>query len=265
MGADAGVEAHALDDGACVEALHLGVGVQLVEVADAQGQVGVGEEFDGLGLRRPHEQDLRVVERGPAQQRGKLSGRFFASLRMTTTSLRMTTISVVAHDDAGGVEVVVEGLALAEELRREEEAPGGVLLLQGAGVAHGDGALDDHHGFRVDAQDQLDDLLHVGGVEEVLLGVVVGRGGDDHEVGVAVGGRTVERGGEPQRPGGEVLLDLLVLDGADPAVDLVDLVRDHVHGHDVVVLREERSKAEAHIAGAGDCDFHIFSRKSGWM
>ena len=32
------------------EALHLGVGVELVEVADAQGEVGVGEELHGLGF-----------------------------------------------------------------------------------------------------------------------------------------------------------------------------------------------------------------------
>ena len=33
------VEADALDDGAAVEALDLGVGVELVEVADAEGEI----------------------------------------------------------------------------------------------------------------------------------------------------------------------------------------------------------------------------------
>ena len=57
VGADTGVEAHALDDGAAVEALDLGVGVKLVEVADAEGEVGVGEEFHGLGFLHAHAQD----------------------------------------------------------------------------------------------------------------------------------------------------------------------------------------------------------------
>ena len=103
------------------------------------------------------------------------------------------------------------------------------------------------------------------GVEEILLGVVVGRGGDDDEVGVAVGRAGVQRGGQPQRPGGEVFLDLLVLDRADAVVDLVDLLGDHVHRHHLVVLREEGGEAEAYVTGAGDCYLHIFSKKSGWM
>ena len=57
VGADAGIEADALDNGTAVEALDLGVGVELVEVADAEGKIGVGEEFHGLGLLHAHAQD----------------------------------------------------------------------------------------------------------------------------------------------------------------------------------------------------------------
>ena len=124
----------------------------------------------------------------------------------------------VAHDDAAGIEVVVEGLALAEELGREEQvqflhAALGVLQVEAAGIAHGDGGLDDHDGIGIDLQNQVDDFLDMAGVKIVLYRVVVGRGGDDHEVGVGIGPATVEGGGEQQRLLGQVALDIVVLDG----------------------------------------------------
>ena len=56
MGADAGVEADAIDDGLGVEALHLGIGVEFIEVGDAEGEVGVSKELDGLGFGGAHEE-----------------------------------------------------------------------------------------------------------------------------------------------------------------------------------------------------------------
>ena len=47
---DARVEADTSDDLPCVQALHLGVGIQLVKVGHAQGQVGIGEQLDGFGF-----------------------------------------------------------------------------------------------------------------------------------------------------------------------------------------------------------------------
>ena len=61
VGADTGVESDAGDDGLGVEALHLGVGVELVEIADAQGEVGVGEELDGFGFFHANEKNRDVL------------------------------------------------------------------------------------------------------------------------------------------------------------------------------------------------------------
>ena len=52
---DAGIERDAVDDVLGVEPFHLGIGIQLVEIADTEGQVGVGKELDGLGLGESHE------------------------------------------------------------------------------------------------------------------------------------------------------------------------------------------------------------------
>ena len=273
--ADARVEADALDDGATVEALDFGVGVELVEVAHAQGEVGVGEELDGLGFFHAHEEGGDVVfDCAFLQEAGEGLGiRLCLGVAdgfdggVLFVELGAFYHLGVAHDDAAGIEVVVEGFALSQELGGEEEVEAlvfelgleqelqGVFLIQAAGVAHGDGALDDHHGIGVDFQDEVDDVFYVVGVEEVLDGVVVGGGGDDHEVGVAVGGAAVEGGGEPQFFFGEVFLDVLVLYGGDAAVDLVYFLGYDVHGGDVVVLRQEGGDAQAYVACACHGDF----------
>ena len=51
-----------------VQALRLGVGVELVEVGDAQCQIRVGEQLDGLGLGEAHEQRVDVLLDGPLLQ-----------------------------------------------------------------------------------------------------------------------------------------------------------------------------------------------------
>ena len=193
-------------------------------------------------------------------------------------SLELPRGTVEANDNAARVEVVVERFAFAEELRGEEDlrsdhAEGAVgeafavgeLFADGLRVAHGDGGLDDHHRVGIDLEDQRDDLFYVGGVEEVFLGVVVGGRSDDHEVGVAVGGPTVQRSDEVQRFLSQVLLDIVVLDGADLAIDLVHFLRDHVHGHDLVPLREQRRDAESDVSGSGYCYLHDFFTLSQYL
>ena len=60
MASDARVEAYTVDDGFRVQTLHLGVRVQLIEIRDPQGQIGVGKEFHGFGFGQSHEQRVDV-------------------------------------------------------------------------------------------------------------------------------------------------------------------------------------------------------------
>ena len=55
---------------------------------------------------------------------------------------------------------------------------------------------------------------------------------------------------------GDEALDVRVGDGALPAVDLVHLLRDDVHGHDLIPLRQQRRKRHAHIPSTRYCNFH---------
>ena len=310
VGADAGVEADALDDGAAVEALDLGVGVELVEVADAEGEVGVGEEFHGLGFLHAHAQDgdaLGLFARADAVGNGEravegegvaiANGAFYEQGGEGAGSLAeaidvgdggdglvfigevgMVHLLRVADDDAARVEVVVEGLALAQELGGEEEiellhALTRIAEVEAAGVAHGDGRFDDHHGVGVDGQHEVDDFLDVGGVEVVLHRVVVGGGGDHHEVGVGIGRFAVEGGDEgamawllsligahagQEAAVAEVFLDVVVLDGRDTAVEFLDFLGDDINSRHMMVLGQQGGNAQADVACAGHSDLDIF-------
>ena len=202
--ADAGIETDALDDVGRAQALHLGIGVQLIEIAHAEGQVGVGEELHGLCLRDAHEQRVDVLLDGTLLQKG---GKRVGSLVETLV------VSGTAHDDARGIEVVVERLALAQELGGEDDVVGARLPADGIGVAHRNGRLDHHDGIRIHLHDQPDHLLDMRRVEIVLHRVIVGRCGDDDKLRAGIGLAAIERGMEVELFLAKVFLDVFVLDG----------------------------------------------------
>ena len=269
MAADARLQAHAVDDVAGVEAADLAVGVELVEVGHAQRQVGVGEELDRLGLGGAQNElgdALRAVGVDAIQLRG------VGALREQAGELlrRGDGLGVVlrcAHHDAAGVQVVVERLALTQELRAEEDLAVAQPLAQARGVADGDGRLDDDPGARVHRAHGGDSGLDGARVEEVPIGVVVGGSGDDGVVGARVGLRHVDGGVQvelalPRLCLREEALDLVVLDGRYVVVDLLDLLGHDVQRVDLVVLREQDGEGQADVAGTGDSDLHVILQLS---
>ena len=235
MRTDTGVKADTAYDGFWVKALHLSVGIELVEVADTQSQIGVGKEFHGLCLFHAHEQGVDVFLLCTLLQKfGKHLGiRLGIGIADGSNGSILFREVVVAnlngfgitYDDARGVEVIIQRFALTQELGREEqielfalqfrfiEELQRVFCIKAAAIAHGDGTLDDHHGIRVNADDQVDDVLYMMCVEEILDGVVVGRCCDDYEVRVAIGTGTVERGFQIKLLLCQILFNILVLDG----------------------------------------------------
>ena len=262
VAADARLKAHAVDDVAGVEAADLAVGVELVEVGDAQRQVGVGEELDGLGLGGT-EHELRdalgavgvhALQLGGVGALGEQAGEALGGRHGLGVVLRS------AHHDAAGVQVVVERLALAQELRAEEDLAVAQPLAQARGVAHRDGRLDDDPGVRVHRAHGGDGGLDRARVEEVPVRVVVGGRGDDGVVGARVGLCHVDGGVQVERALPRLglrqeALDLVVLDGRYVAVDLLDLLGHDVQRVDLVVLREQDGEGQADVAGTGDSNF----------
>ncbi len=95
MGTDARVEAYAVDDLSGVQALGLGIRIQLIEIGDAQRQISIGKKLYRFGFGEAHKQCVDILlERALLQQGGEGAGRFFA-------------LPVAGYNDTGGVEIVV--------------------------------------------------------------------------------------------------------------------------------------------------------------
>lgn len=131
------------------------------------------------------------------------------------------------------------------------------------GVADRDCGLDHDGGLGLsgfgDIQDQTDHGLDGRAVEVVGLGVVIGRRGDDDEVGIFVcrfriGGRGQFQSAFAGLRLGEVFLDVVILDRGDVIVELFDLVRDDIHGCNIVILCEQNGQRQAYIARSRDSD-----------
>lgn len=269
VAADARLQAHAVDDVACVESSHLAVGVELVEVGHAQRQVRVGEELHGLSLSGAQHElgdahgavGVHALQLGGVGALGEQAGEALGGRDGDNVLLRR------AHHDAAGMQVVVERLALAQELGAEEDLAVAQPLAKARGVADGNRGLDDDPGIRVNRANGGDGGLDGGSIEEVLIGVVVGGCGDDGVVGARVclcnvdGGVQVELA-LPRLGLRQEALDLIVLDGRLIVVDLLDLLGHDVQRVDLVVLREQDGEGQADVAGTGDSDLHVILQLS---
>ena len=172
-----------------------------------------------------------------------------------------------AHHDAAGVQVVVERLALAQELRAEEDLLVAQPLTKARSVADRDGRLDDDPGVQVNRAHGGDGGLDGARVEEIPVGIVVGGRSDDDEVGARIGLRHVHGGVQvelalPRLGLRQESLDFVVLDRRLVVVDLLDLLGHNVQRVDLVVLREQDSEGQADVAGTGDSDLHIILQLS---
>ena len=239
MGADPGIQADTVDDVAGRQPLGFGVGVQLIEIADPQGQIGIGEEFHGLGLGEAHEQCGDILFNGPLLQKGGEDLRLFPGP------------FVAGDDDPGGIQIVVQRLGFPQKFRAEKNAVRAVFFSNGSGIPHGNGGFDDHGGLWVCLQHQLNHGFYGGGIEIVFLAVIIGGGGDDDKVRISVGIFAVQRGSQVQLFFGQILFNIFVLNGGFALVDQLHLFRDNIHGSHVVVLAQQRGNGEAHIACTG--------------
>ena len=127
---DARVQTDAVDDGLRVQPLHLRIRVQLVEVAHAQRQIRVGKQLHRLRLLHPHEERVDVLLERTLLQQCREGMRRLLQLRHVRYgpygSVFLPEASVVhhlriTHDDATRIQVVIQRLALSEELRREQQ------------------------------------------------------------------------------------------------------------------------------------------------
>lgn len=239
--ADARVEADPFDDLRRIQAAHFRIGIKLIEVGHAEREIGVRKELDRFRFGGAGEEHGNVFLNGP----------FGEEVREGAGAL-----GVLAHNDAGGVEVVVERLPLAEKFRREDEIVRVVALFHLSGIAHGHGGLDDHDSVRIDVQHFLNDALHGRSVKEILVRVVVRRRGDDDVVRAGESVLRVE--GRPEMEGllGKILRDLPVHDGRLLFIQHLYFFGNDIQRHHVIVLGEQYPVRQAHIARPCDSNLH---------
>lgn len=249
MGTDTGIQADTLDNRTGVEPLDFGVSIEFIEIAHAEGEVGVGEEFDGLRFGRAHIEDRDVFLDGPFDEKAGEDPGFFRKASFIPFR--------DSDDDPAREQIVIKGFGLAEKLRGEEDIPAAGLGADPLGEPDRDGRLDDHHGVRIHRDDGPDNGFDGRGVEVVSDGVIVRRGCDDDKVGTAVSFGGVEGRTKMQVLLCQVFLDILVLDRRLLPVDRFHPFRDDIDRHDVMVLRQQRRKTHPDISRSGNCDFHI--------
>ena len=253
---DPGIETDALDDLGGVQSFDLGVCVQFVEVADAEREIGVHEELRGFGLGEAHEKGIDILLVGALlQQRGEDVGLLSG----------VVGGFIIADDDPAGIQVVIQGLGFAQELRAEQNVVDAELLADVPGVTYRDGRLNDDRRLILGRSvfcrlhDKFYDRFHSAAVKEVLLGIIVGRRCYNDKIGISVSlsrvrGRLKVQLSRSLLRFSKKLLDILVFDRRFIVVELLYLLLDDVHCGYIVVLGKEYGEGQTDVAGSGDGD-----------
>lgn len=158
-----------------------------------------------------------------------------------------------ANHNAGRMQVVVQRLALAQELRREDYSPVGQARGKLFGVANGNGGFYyDPSSFIYRARSG-NGRFDARSVKEVLLRVVVCGSGDDGKVSAFVGFALIECSREIQLalafgPLAQEALDLRIGNGAFAVVQQGHLFRHHIQSAHFIVLRQQHGQRKAHIS-----------------
>ena len=215
--------------------------VQFVDERHPQREIRVGEQLDGLSLGAARQQHRGVRLLGALHQ----DPREGLSLRPR-----------VSDDDARRVQVVVQGTALTQELRREQDRQVRMLLPHSPGEPDRDRRLDHNRGRRRKLRHLRNHALNAGGVEEVQLGVVIRRRRNDDEVRAGKNCRTIR--GRPQRQitSLEELRDQRINHRRPACGDVGHAVGRNVHGRHVVMLGQQHRHRSAHVAEPEHRDPH---------
>jgi hypothetical protein len=100
--ANARVQAHAVDDLPCVEPVAGGIGVQLVEIGHTHGQVGVGKQFDGLGLGAAAQQHVTFCLMAPCcSSAAKVLARSLCSPTTMRLGCRLSNSALPSRKNSG--------------------------------------------------------------------------------------------------------------------------------------------------------------------
>ena len=129
MRTDTWIQSNALNDSLCVQTLHLSVSIQLVEVRHTQSQIGICKQLHRLSLLQSHEQRVYVLlDSALLQQLRECLSRLLhvVALNGLNSLVLLIELSILNHlreanNDSTWPQVILQCLALTQELRREQQ------------------------------------------------------------------------------------------------------------------------------------------------
>ncbi len=150
---------------------------------------------------------------------------------------------MLTHYYAAGVEVVVQCFAFSQKLRAEYDLVGVQLLAQLFGVAHRDGAFDDHSCVGVNGQYVPRHCFNRLGIEVVGFRVVIGGGGNNHKACAHISFFFIRGGFEVKRFVGQEIFYFRIVNGRLFLVQQINLGLNNVQGHHLIVLGQQHGVA----------------------
>ncbi len=126
------IQTNACNDSSRVESLHFRIRIELIDIADAKSEIGICEEFNSLCLFKSHEQGVNVLlDSSLLQQLSESASKglclwiancFDSSILLVPLLLFTSRQHLwIANDDARRPKVVLQRLALTQELWREQQ------------------------------------------------------------------------------------------------------------------------------------------------
>ena len=248
MASDTRIKTNTIYDLLGVQTLTFCIGIQLIEVSNAQCQIGIGEQLNCLGLSESHEQGIDIfLNCAFLQQTAKLVSSFNQTL----------IVKVGTNDNTRRIKIVTKSLGLAQKFRAEDNIFAVELLANRSSVAHRNRGLNNHNGVRVVLHDQLDHSLDSRCVEVLGVAIVVGRSRNNNKVRTRVCSLCIQSCGQVQFFFCEILLDIVILNRGLTVVDHVHLLRDNIHSSHLMVLGEQCRNRQTNITGTSNRNFIV--------
>ena len=232
MGTNTRIKAYTIDDLLGIQALHLGIGIQFVEVADTQSQVGISEQFNSLSLGEAHEKSINIL----------LNSTFLQEFCKSVCSLYQSCIFYIGADnDTGRIKVVVQSLALTQEFRAKNNVVTVEFFTNTCCITNRNRRLNHYDCFRVILDNQLDNSFNCTGVKKVHLAIVICRGRDYYKISITICFLSIQSRNQIQLFLCQILFNVFILNRGLLIVNHLHFLRNNVHSNHLVVLRKQCS------------------------
>ena len=177
MSTDTRIKADTIDNLLGVQALHLCIGIQFIEVANTQSQIGISKQFDRFCLGKAHEQRINVF----------LDCTFLKQFSKSMCSFYQPSVFYIrTNDDTGRVKVIIQSLALTQKFRAEDNIVAVIFFADTCCEANRNRGLYHHNCFRVILNHQLDNRFNRRSIKEIFLAVIVGRSCNHNKISIRI-------------------------------------------------------------------------------